>query len=89
MSFREPGIDDMLGESVPPARYERLADAAMIVPIDANGGWRFCQDLAGTLRFAHPSAALIAEYAFPFVKSQLIDYCRLTNRCQGHAGARQ
>jgi 1,4-alpha-glucan branching enzyme len=26
------------------------------------GGWRFCQDLTGTLRFAHPSAALIAEY---------------------------
>jgi len=25
--------------------YERLAEAAMIVPIDARGGWRFCHPL--------------------------------------------
>jgi hypothetical protein len=32
----------------------------------------------------HPNeagAALIAEHALPFVKSQLSNYCRLTNRC--------
>jgi predicted ATPase len=45
MVFREPVVDDVLGEAVPSARYERLADAAMIVPADASGGWRFCHPL--------------------------------------------
>lgn len=27
-----------------------------------EGGWRFCQDLTGTLRFHKPAATLIAEY---------------------------
>ncbi len=45
MSFREPVVGDVIGEPVDPALYERLAEAAMIVPIDATGGWRFCHPL--------------------------------------------
>jgi class 3 adenylate cyclase len=45
MSFREETVEDVLGESVDAAVYERLAEAAMIVPIDASGGWRFCHPL--------------------------------------------
>jgi adenylate cyclase len=45
MLFREQVVDDVLGEAVPPVRYERLADAAMIVPVDGSGGWRFCHPL--------------------------------------------
>ncbi|MCG5248417.1 alpha amylase C-terminal domain-containing protein [Methylorubrum extorquens] len=30
--------------------------------IDRYGGWHFCQDLSGTLRFAKPSIVQIAEY---------------------------
>ena len=38
----------------------------------------------------HPNeagAALTADYAFPFVKSQLGSYCRLTGRCKERVGA--
>ena len=45
MSFREAMIDDVLEEPVDAAIYERLAEAAMVVPIDAVGGWRFCHPL--------------------------------------------
>jgi predicted ATPase len=45
MTFREPIVDEVLGEAVPSARYERLAEAAMIVPVDGSGGWRFCHPL--------------------------------------------
>jgi class 3 adenylate cyclase len=45
MRFREATIDDVLDEPVDAAIYERLAEAAMIVPIDAAGGWRFCHPL--------------------------------------------
>ena len=45
MTFREPVVDDVLGEAVPANRYERLAEAAMVVPTDATGGWRFCHPL--------------------------------------------
>jgi 1,4-alpha-glucan branching enzyme len=30
--------------------------------IDSHGGWRFCQDLTGTVRYAKPQAIQIAEY---------------------------
>lgn len=33
--------------------------------IDNFGGWSFCQDLTGTVRFAKPSAAQIAEFWNP------------------------
>ena len=41
MTFREAIVDEVLGEPVPSARYERLAQAEMIVPLDGSGGWRF------------------------------------------------
>jgi predicted ATPase len=45
MSFREGTIEGVLDETVDAAVYERLAEAAMIVPLDATGGWRFCHPL--------------------------------------------
>lgn len=45
MAFRETTVDDVLDDPVDPAIYDRLADAAMIVPLDATGGWRFCHPL--------------------------------------------
>ena len=45
MTFREATIEGVLDQPVDAAVYERLAEAAMIVPIDANGGWRFCHPL--------------------------------------------
>ncbi len=45
MSFREGTIEGVLDEPVDAAVYERLAEAAMIVPLDATGGWRFCHPL--------------------------------------------
>jgi 1,4-alpha-glucan branching enzyme len=33
-----------------------------VTVIDRNGGWFFCQDLTGTLKFADPDAIEIAEY---------------------------
>ena len=30
--------------------------------IDNHGGWRFCQDLSGTVRYAEPQAVQVAEY---------------------------
>jgi class 3 adenylate cyclase len=43
--FREATLEGVLAEPVDAAVYERLAEAAMIVPFDANGGWRFCHPL--------------------------------------------
>ncbi len=45
MRFRESTIEGVLAEAIDAAVYERLAEAAMIVPFDANGGWRFCHPL--------------------------------------------
>ncbi|HET7472459.1 MAG TPA: adenylate/guanylate cyclase domain-containing protein [Candidatus Limnocylindrales bacterium] len=45
MSFAEATVEDVVDRPVDPTIYERLADAAMIVPIDAAGGWRFCHPL--------------------------------------------
>src|SRR5204863_2605363 len=36
ITFREGVVDDVLGESVSAARYERLAEAAMVVPTDGT-----------------------------------------------------
>jgi len=52
MSFRESLVEEVLEERVDPARYERLADAAMIVPADASGGWRFCHPLIHDAAYA-------------------------------------
>jgi class 3 adenylate cyclase len=45
MTFREPLVGDVLGEPVDAALYERLAEAAMIVPVNAADGWRFCHPM--------------------------------------------
>lgn len=45
VSFGEAMVEAVLGNTVAPAVYERLAEAAMIVPIDSRGGWRFCHPL--------------------------------------------
>ena len=45
MGFREATVEDVLDRPVDAALYERLAGAAMIVPIDSTGGWRFCHPL--------------------------------------------
>jgi class 3 adenylate cyclase len=45
IAFREATVDDVLDAPVDPGIYERLADAAMIVPMDARDGWRFCHPL--------------------------------------------
>ena len=45
MTFREPMVEEIARGARRPAVYERLAEAAMIVPTDAIGGWRFCHPL--------------------------------------------
>ncbi len=45
LTFREAVVEEVLSDAVEPAVYERLAEAAMIVPLDATGGWRFCHAL--------------------------------------------
>ncbi len=45
MAFREGTVEDVFDGPVDAAIYERLADAAMIVPVDSTGGWRFCHPL--------------------------------------------
>jgi predicted ATPase len=45
MTFHEPMLEEILAEPVDPAVFERLAEAAMIVPTDAIDGWRFCHPL--------------------------------------------
>jgi class 3 adenylate cyclase len=45
MHFREPTVEGVLAQPVDAAVYERLAEAAMIVPLDGSGGWRFCHPL--------------------------------------------
>jgi adenylate cyclase len=45
MTFREAVVEDVLVEPVEPTVYDRLADAALIVPLDGRGGWRFCHPL--------------------------------------------
>jgi class 3 adenylate cyclase len=52
MSFRESVVEDVLEEQVGPDQYERLAEAAMIVPGDASGGWRFCHPLIHDAAYA-------------------------------------
>lgn len=52
MSFRESIVEEVLDERVEPDRYERLAEAAMIVPGDASGGWRFCHPLIHDAAYA-------------------------------------
>jgi adenylate cyclase len=43
--FREPVVADVVGQPVEPETYARLAEASLIVPADAAGGWRFSHPL--------------------------------------------
>jgi hypothetical protein len=52
MKFRENVVEEVLEERVDAGRYERLAEAAMIVPFDAFGGWRFCHPLIHDAAYA-------------------------------------
>jgi class 3 adenylate cyclase len=52
MSFRETVVEEVLADRVDPDHYERLAEAAMIVPGDASGGWRFCHPLIHDAAYA-------------------------------------
>lgn len=52
MTFRESVIDDVVDAPVDASVYERLAEAAMIVPADASGGWRFCHPLIHDAAYA-------------------------------------
>jgi class 3 adenylate cyclase len=52
MTFRENVVEEVLEDRVDAARYERLAEAAMIVPMDASGGWRFCHPLIHDAAYA-------------------------------------
>jgi class 3 adenylate cyclase len=52
MSFDESVVEEVLEERVDADRYERLADAAMIVPGNASGGWRFCHPLIHDAAYA-------------------------------------
>ena len=52
MSFRENVVEEVLEERIAPDQYERLAEAAMIVPGDGSGGWRFCHALIHDAAYA-------------------------------------
>jgi len=52
MTFRENVVEEVMDERVDAARYERLAEAAMIVPLDASGGWSFCHPLIHDAAYA-------------------------------------
>jgi class 3 adenylate cyclase len=52
MRFRESVVEEVLEEHVDAGRYERLAEAAMIVPDDGSDGWRFCHPLIHDAAYA-------------------------------------
>jgi predicted ATPase len=52
MIFREAFVEEVVGESVDPGIYERLADASLIVPLDGGGRWRFGHPLIHDAAYA-------------------------------------
>ena len=52
VTFREPVVDDVLGEPVNRELYARLAEASLIVAIDRSGGWRFSHPLIHDAAYA-------------------------------------
>ena len=52
MVFREAFVEEVVGESVDPAIYERLAEASLIVPLDGSGRWRFGHPLIHDAAYA-------------------------------------
>jgi class 3 adenylate cyclase len=51
-TFHEATVGDLMEEPVAPGVYERLAEAAMIVPADSGDGWRFCHPLIHDVAYA-------------------------------------
>jgi adenylate cyclase len=45
VTFRETVVDEVLGDAVEHDVYDRLAEASLIVAVDAAGGWRFSHPL--------------------------------------------
>ena len=52
MAFREAFVEEVVGEPVEPAIYERLAEASLIVPLDGGGRWRFGHPLIHDAAYA-------------------------------------
>src|SRR5205085_9467535 len=64
-AFGKPDVEEFLIDNARMFLEEYHGDGLRfdeVTVIDQHGGWRFCQDLTSTLRYVHPSAALIAEY---------------------------
>jgi class 3 adenylate cyclase len=52
MSFREAFVEEVVGDAVEPAIYERLAEVSLIVPLDGAGQWRFGHPLIHDAAYA-------------------------------------
>ena len=52
VDFRESFVEELVGESVDPTVYERLAEASLIVPLDGVGQWRFAHPLIHDAAYA-------------------------------------
>ena len=52
MVFREDFVEEVVGEPVDPAIYERLVEASLIVPLDGGGQWRFGHPLIHDAAYA-------------------------------------
>ena len=64
-AFHRPEVRDFLIQNAKMFLEEYHADGLRfdeVTVIDAKGGWFFCQDLSGTLRYVQPEAVQIAEY---------------------------
>jgi class 3 adenylate cyclase len=51
-TFHESTVGDLTDDDIEPGVYERLADAAMIVPANSRDGWRFCHPLIHDVAYA-------------------------------------
>jgi predicted ATPase len=52
MSFHETFVEEVVGDAVEPAIYERLAEVSLIVPLDSAGQWRFGHPLIHDAAYA-------------------------------------
>jgi 1,4-alpha-glucan branching enzyme len=64
-NYRQDSVRQLLIDNARFLVHEYHADGLRydeVSVMDNNGGWFFCQDLTGTVRYAEPSAVQIAEY---------------------------
>lgn len=64
-AFQKPEVQEFLIQNAKMFLEEYHADGLRfdeVSAIDWNGGWFFCQNLSGTLRYVKPEAVQIAEY---------------------------